>query len=102
MDGGVQDGILLKPTLAGPAFDVFRSFIQELESTPQSTASTDDFLSGLRERAFKRLEALTDEELERVERSASQVKTARAYMRKVLSHQWEHFVEVRDRLGAGG
>ncbi len=59
-----------------------------------------DWMAFVREREMERLQAFTDDELCRVERAGSQVKTARSYMRKLLAHQWEHLVELRERVEA--
>lgn len=61
-----------------------------------------DWIAFVRDREVERLSALTNAELSAVEQAGSQVKTARAYMRKLLAHQWEHLVEIRDRLGSPG
>jgi uncharacterized damage-inducible protein DinB/predicted RNase H-like HicB family nuclease len=61
-----------------------------------------DWMAFVREREVERLQAFTDGELSAVERRGSQVKTARSYLRKVLAHQWEHLVELRERLGGRG
>ena len=56
------------------------------------------WIAYVREREIERLEAFTDDELSAVERAGSQLKTARAYLRKLLAHQWEHVVELRQRV----
>ena len=61
-----------------------------------------DWMAYVRGREIERLHALTDAELEAVGQAGSQVKTARSYMRKLLAHQWEHLVELRDRLAPQG
>jgi uncharacterized damage-inducible protein DinB/predicted RNase H-like HicB family nuclease len=61
-----------------------------------------DWMAYVRERELDRLRALTEEELSEVAQAGSQVKTARAYLRKLLAHQWEHLVEIRERLGVAG
>lgn len=58
-----------------------------------------EWMAYVRERELERLRSFTDEELRAVERAGSQVRTARSYMRKMLSHQWEHLTEIRERLG---
>lgn len=57
-----------------------------------------DWMSFVRDCEIRRLKSLTVEELRSVERAGSQVKTARSYLRKLLAHQWEHLVELRQRL----
>lgn len=61
-----------------------------------------DWMAFVRDREMERLHAFTDEELSAVERAGSQVKTARSYLRKLLAHQWEHLVEMRERLATTG
>lgn len=61
-----------------------------------------EWMAHVREREMVRLAALTDAELRAVERAGNQLKTARAYLRKLLSHQWEHLEELRERLGERG
>ncbi len=61
-----------------------------------------DWMAYVRGQEMERLRALTDEELSAVAQAGSQVKTARAYMRKLLAHQWEHLVERHERLGVAG
>jgi uncharacterized damage-inducible protein DinB len=61
-----------------------------------------DWMAFVREREMTRLHALTDEELRDVGQAGSGVKTVRSYMRKLLAHQWEHLVELRERLGQPG
>jgi uncharacterized damage-inducible protein DinB len=58
-----------------------------------------DWMAYVRRREIERLRSFTDEELRAVARAGSQVKTARSYMRKMLSHQWEHLTEIRGRPG---
>jgi len=58
-----------------------------------------EWMAYVRERELARLRSFTDEELRAVERAGSQVRTARSYTRKMLSHQWEHLTEIRGRLG---
>jgi DinB family protein len=48
-----------------------------------------------------RLEAITAEERTAQVRHGVKVVTARRVLRRSLEHQWEHLVEVRERLGAG-
>lgn len=60
------------------------------------------WMAYMREREMERLHAFRDEELREVSHGSSTVRTARGYMRKLLAHQWEHFVELRERLGTGG
>ncbi|MGH2609041.1 MAG: DinB family protein, partial [Tepidiformaceae bacterium] len=56
-----------------------------------------EWMGFVREREMARLHAFTDEELGAVDQAGSQVKTVRSYMRKLLAHQWEHLVEIRQR-----
>jgi uncharacterized damage-inducible protein DinB/predicted RNase H-like HicB family nuclease len=57
------------------------------------------WMSHLREREFDRLRALSDDELRAVDRAGSQLKTVRAYIRKLLAHQYEHLLELAARQG---
>ena len=57
-----------------------------------------DWMSFVRDCEIRHLQSLTFEELRSVERAGSQVKTVRSYLRKLLAHQWEHLVELRQRL----
>ena len=57
-----------------------------------------DWMAYVREKEIERLRAFSDDELRAVERAGSQLKTARSYMRKMLSHQWEHLLEISERL----
>jgi len=57
------------------------------------------WMDHLREHELARLRALTSEERKAVITRGESTRTARQMMRRMLEHQWEHLVELTERLG---
>lgn len=55
----------------------------------------------VRAKEIERLRALTDQERSRPFIHWKHTRTARKVMRRMLEHQWEHLVEMKERLGIG-
>jgi predicted RNase H-like HicB family nuclease/uncharacterized damage-inducible protein DinB len=58
------------------------------------------WIAHVRAQEVEQLLRFTDEELRAVVPAGSRHRTARRTLRSVVGHQWEHLVEVRERLGA--
>jgi uncharacterized damage-inducible protein DinB/predicted RNase H-like HicB family nuclease len=54
----------------------------------------------LRQCEFDRLRSLTDAERTELVARGQSMRTARKVMRRMLEHQWEHLVELRERLAS--
>lgn len=59
------------------------------------------WLGYVREHEYARLRALTLEERTQPFIHWKHTRTARKVLRRMLEHQWEHLVEIRERLAAG-
>jgi uncharacterized damage-inducible protein DinB/predicted RNase H-like HicB family nuclease len=58
------------------------------------------WMAHVREREVERLLGLSEQELAAVMPAGSRWVSARRTMRSMLEHEWEHVVEIRERLGA--
>jgi len=61
-----------------------------------------DWMGYVREREFERIRSLSWEERSEPFVHWKYTRTARKVMRRMLEHQWEHLVELRERLGEPG
>ncbi len=59
------------------------------------------WLAHVRKREIERLRALTPQEMSEPFSHWKNTWTARKVMRRMLEHQWEHLVELKERLADG-
>jgi hypothetical protein len=103
-----------KGALARPpaAIDAFRRFLarrgeavdlaEPIETHIAVHVTEGIWLGVVRAKEIERLRSLNDQERNEPFIHWKYTRTARKVMRHMLEHQWEHLVELRERLGAPG